>query len=79
MMIEARAGLSDNYECFQYQKDLWMLANPVFKARRHEDFERHPGQSNVLFVDGHVDMLLPHELGKMSQNQEHFGTRLYHP
>ena len=74
MMIEARAGMSDNYECFEYQKDLWMLANPAFKARRHEDFERHSGQSNVLFIDGHIDSLAATEIGTLAANAEIYGN-----
>lgn len=69
MLIEGRA--QGDRECFRFRSNLGTMANGgrhSFKA----DFERHLGQANYLFIDGHVDTLLPSDVGELANNQEHY-------
>ena len=71
LLIEGRA--QGDIECFRFHGTLNLMAN----GGRHpyqEDFERHLGQANYLFIDGHVDTLLPTVVGQMANNQEHYGS-----
>ena len=39
-------------------------------SRTFTSFERHSGTTNLLFMDGHVDRMTPHEMSKMALAQE---------
>jgi len=70
MMLETRAHpLSNTGVCFDLDH-LIPLQDPTFRHTRHEEFERHMGQSNVLFIDGHVDSLVATEVGRLAANAE---------
>ncbi len=75
MMIEARANFdiaSGDRECFRFKDHLGVLASGTRSHLNQQDWERHLGQSNYLFIDGHVQTLLPHDAGQLANNQEHY-------
>ena len=73
MMVEAYTRQSGT-GCFRLTSDLAILAHRPPYGTRHpnqEDFERHLGQANFLFIDGHIGRLLPLDAGRLANNQEH--------
>ena len=72
MLIEGRSKIGDpNRECFRFASDLGILASGI-KHPYQEDWERHLGQANYLFIDGHVNTLMPVKAGELGNNQEHY-------
>ncbi len=74
LLVEARAKNDPSFvdsECFRFRADLGILANPRVRHAFHEDWQRHLGQANYGFIDGHVDTLAPKEAGELANNQEY--------
>ncbi len=78
MMIEAQ---TNSLVCFRFQHDLGLRTadgarNPTSPGTGghlfQQTWERHLGQSNFLFIDGHVDTLLPLDAAKAANQQEHY-------
>ena len=75
MMLEVRGNIGLTYRtCMDLDKHLAALEDPAFRHVNHEDFERHMGQSNVSFIDGHVDSLAATEIGTLAANAEIYGN-----
>ncbi len=75
MLIEARANFdiaSGDRECFRLREHLGILASGRRNHLNMKDWERHLGQANYLFIDGHVLTLMPHDAGQLANNQEHY-------
>ena len=65
-------------ECFRYSLDLAPLQNsleiPVLKKIYGPTWVRHHGTDNYLFMDGHVERLLPQQAGEIAADwQNHLG------
>ena len=70
MMLETRAHTRiRDHECFDL-RHVVVMQDRTYKHPRLEEFERHMGQSNVLFVDGHVDPLEATEIGRLAGTAE---------
>jgi len=79
MMLEMGAhSLDPDNECFRLIRDISYMRDPAVKhTLNHDQFERHMGQSNVLFIDGHVDSLLPQDIGDLAATAEHYGNGIW--
>jgi prepilin-type N-terminal cleavage/methylation domain-containing protein/prepilin-type processing-associated H-X9-DG protein len=78
MMLEVRGNTMLNYRtCIDLNYHLAALEDPAARHPYIEDFERHVGQSNVLFIDGHVDSLAATEIGRLAANAEIYGNGLW--
>lgn len=76
MLVEGasvtKGGTVSQGECFRFQDTLGLLADPTYNPGNNAGWQRHLGKANYLFLDGHVDILLPREAGEMANNQEHY-------
>jgi prepilin-type processing-associated H-X9-DG protein len=70
MMVEASTR-QDGNACFRFTSHLAVLAAPQPHPNQ-EGFECHLGQSNFLFIDGHIRRLLPRDAGHLANNQEYY-------
>ena len=75
MMLEVRGNTGLTYRtCMDLNGHLAAFEDPAYMHPNIEDFERHMGQSNVLFIDGHVDSLATAEIGTLAANAEIYGN-----
>lgn len=58
--------------CFRFRSDIGPMSDPAHRHPHHETWQRHLGQANYLFLDGHVDTLRPREAGEIANNQEYY-------
>jgi prepilin-type processing-associated H-X9-DG protein len=61
--------LSDNLKCLD-DSDPRYVAN--WKSPYFQEWKRHVGRTNILFLDGHVDRLTPRQASKLGKWQEHY-------
>ena len=75
MMVEGKKDdptLPDR-ECVRWLDDLAGFASPRFKHTFIESWERHLGATNFLFMDGHIEALVPDTyLGDLASTQEFY-------
>jgi len=73
MLVEGWAE-SSLFQCMRMPM-LYSLSQPdaINTYKHFFTWERHAGTSNVLFVDGHVDRLIPREIGEKAVRQEFGG------
>ena len=73
----ANGHLSFNLsECFRYSLDLAPLPNsleiPAIRRTFGPTWVRHNGTDNYLFMDGHVERLLPHQAGEIANDWQKY-------
>ena len=75
MLVEGatitKGGTTAHGECFRFQDEIGVMADPTYQGN-NPSWQRHLGKANYLFIDGHVDTLLPREAGEMANNQEYY-------
>ncbi len=73
MLIEASA--QGPRECFRFMYHMGALdmttKGHFLTSRSWAGWDRHLGQANYLFLDGHVDTLMPYDAGLLANKQEY--------
>lgn len=65
-------GRGSTASCFRMLDELVYLDDPRVSTRADKSWKRHLGQANYLFLDGHVDTLMPREVAELSKTQEYY-------
>ena len=66
------SSITNARTCFRFQDDIGPMSDPAYRHPHHETWQRHLGKANYLFIDGHVNTLLPREAGELANNQEYY-------
>lgn len=64
-----------NLECFRFKDHLRHLTNVDVLKKQPElvtPWQRHVGKTNLLFIDGHVDRMIPEKVSRLAENQEQY-------
>ncbi len=78
LLVEAPAKISGtagsgNFECFRFRENLVVMVDPTVLRKQPEllvPWQRHIGKSNLLFLDSHVERLVPERVARLAVHQE---------